>query len=981
VSTISTTVSKGIVLGTIASGGTYSSPLTITSTGAVRMASSGSTQSAIAGPGTSAWTVQNQGTVLNSAGVGNGISLAAGGYVGNNASSALIQGYDGVYITGAAGTVVNSGTIAGSLVTGKFSYGVRLDNGGTVTNSGSILAAQTGYAIRFIFGYGYLTNNSGGYLGTGGVLLASGGTVVNSGRIVSVGGPGLKFGASGVTANSVVNTGTISASGASGVGVVMVGQNTLVNSGSISGATTAVYFGGVGYSSRLILEHGYKITGSVVAGAATNATVELAGSVGNNVTASFNGLVLTNFSDVLFGPSGHNTLKVSNVAGTLGPVISGFSLTNGTIDLTAIGTNGTITQNDTVNHRVTVSGTGGTVTFKLDTTDRTNFLVKSDGASGTVITLSLQPVTDYNHDGLGDLLLRNERGGRLYFLPGSSTGSFSGTLVPATGGLPNLRPAGHGDINGDGIADVVVQDPASRLMYAGLEDGSGSGQPTWQLTPPVLGWTAKGVGDINGDGYADIVIQNDNTFAVQYYDVHNAAFVAAANPGYNVVGVGDVNGDGYADIVAQNPANGQILYLNMSGGVYSGTVNLVQTPGWDVRAVGDINGDGYADIVIENSAGQTMFANTKGGVLTGWGTPTTGLSPDLLIKDAVDLNGDNYADVIVEQLSTGQLFYAIEGASGFDHWVIVTSGLGARSQVVGNNPTLPPRDALASDYTGTGTGDVLFRDDSTGQLMYGIMSAGTLTGFGFATGQLAGFSYGGHGDINGDGIADVVVQDTTTRQLYAALEDGSGNGTPNWQLEPAVPGWTAKQVGDINGDGYADIVIQNDTSNAVDYYDVHNATFITLPTVANAAVVGVGDVNGDGADDVVLQDPTSAEIYYLSATAGMVDVGNPGTGFQVRAVGDLTGIGFADIAVQDNAGNTKYLNMQGGTLQGYGMATTGLSSDFQITGAVDVFNNGHADLIVRQFSTGITHYAAQGSNGFDHWGIVTGSLGGSWHAV
>jgi len=60
------------------------------------------------------------------------------------------------------------------------------------------------------------------------------------------------------------------------------------------------------------------LAGSTAGGAvgATN-TLELAGSVAGAVTASYNGLSLTHFRDVLFGSGGNDELTVSNTSGTL----------------------------------------------------------------------------------------------------------------------------------------------------------------------------------------------------------------------------------------------------------------------------------------------------------------------------------------------------------------------------------------------------------------------------------------------------------------------------------------------------------------------------------------------------------------------------------------------------------------------------------------------------------------------------------------
>ncbi len=102
--TISTTISHGITLGTVASAGTYTSPLTITASGAVEASSSFAVFES-----TAATTIVNQGTILGGTGY-SGI-FVAGEYIVDNVG--LIEGYEGVGI-GNASTVTNSGTIVGT---------------------------------------------------------------------------------------------------------------------------------------------------------------------------------------------------------------------------------------------------------------------------------------------------------------------------------------------------------------------------------------------------------------------------------------------------------------------------------------------------------------------------------------------------------------------------------------------------------------------------------------------------------------------------------------------------------------------------------------------------------------------------------------------------------------------------------------------------------------------------------------------------
>jgi Hint domain-containing protein len=296
-------------------------------------------------------TLSNSGTIIatTTTTISTGVNLWVGGSLTNNAGGSISGSTYGVYMKCAVGTLTNYGSISGSRA-------LDIRAGGHVINaaSGSISGSIQG--VLFTSVAGTLTN-SGRVTATAtdgaGIYLASGGTITNNaGALISGGGGGV---------------------------LIAGGSGTLITAGTISGTAYAVHFAN-NAANLLVVEPGVAFVGAI-AGGSGNDTLELDGSAGNPLTVNYNGVGLSNFEDVLFGPGGYATLAVTNTSGTPGIVFSGFTATSDTIDLTAIGTDGTITNNDTVAHRVTVTGSLGSVTLQFDAS--VPLATASDGASGT----------------------------------------------------------------------------------------------------------------------------------------------------------------------------------------------------------------------------------------------------------------------------------------------------------------------------------------------------------------------------------------------------------------------------------------------------------------------------------------------------------------------------------------------------------------------------------------------------------------------
>ncbi|MBW4681149.1 MAG: FG-GAP repeat protein [Microcoleus vaginatus WJT46-NPBG5] len=432
----------------------------------------------------------------------------------------------------------------------------------------------------------------------------------------------------------------------------------------------------------------------------------------------------------------------------------------------------------------------------------------------------------------------------------------------------------------------------------------------------TAGWSVSGAGDVNGDGLADLIVGAPHTAAgvtrqgqsyvvfgkadtqtVELNALGTGGFVINGinngdNAGWSVSGAGDVNGDGLADLIVGAPyasalrgqsyvvfgkADAEAVELSALGssGFSINGINNSDGSGWSVSGAGDVNGDGLADLIV--------------------GAPGVPMGQSIPGKSYVVFGKANAQAVDLSALGTGG--FAINGINNFD-----LAGFSVNTAGDVNGDGLADLIVGAPNPNGEGQSYVVFGKADNQAVDLSALGTGGFTINGINNGDRAGWSVSGAGDVNGDGLADLIVG--------ADLADSPDPGAM---------------------EGQAYVVFGKADNQAVNFNNLGTSGFTIsglFPERFGFSVSGAGDLNADGLADLIIGAPGSdiglnrrGESYVVFGKADAQDVN-----FSITQGGSFAIHGI------DNGGSTNNIN--------------GDRSGFSVSGSGDVNGDGFADLIM-----------------------------------
>ena len=326
---------------------------------------------------------------------------------------------------------------------------------------------------------------------------------------------------------------------------------------------------------------------------------------------------------------------------------------------------------------------------------------------------------------------------------------------------PGIGPIAVGDLNRDGLPDVVAVDEATGSYAIFLQTPTGlSMVPTYTFQ----GLAARKllIADMGGDGAPDLIAMGSNYTGI--FTQENGTFVQQMTPvptgAVTDIAVADLNRnqDSAKDIAALAPEGLEIWFQNATTHRWSSQADLnISASGYNDLEAADLGGDGAPDLVLAKPFALLVYPQTATGLDFNRNPQVLQNFNGVVTLAVADVTGDSKPDIV---------FSTVDGTTGYGELSVYAQGDGTFNQT--------------GKVTGAFTGPIAV------------------------------------GDLNDDGVPDLAAATydgaTSTERIavFPQRFTGGFDLAPAFQLSVGTPSGGGFAVGRFSGRAFSDLIVRVD---------------------------------------------------------------------------------------------------------------------------------------------------------------------------
>ena len=476
-------------------------------------------------------------------------------------------------------------------------------------------------------------------------------------------------------------------------------------------------------------------------------------------------------------------------------------------------------------------------------------------------------ILDADQDNDMDLVIANKSNGHVQVFLNKGDGSFQKPVTLMTG-IENLYDVEHGDVNGDGVPEIIAASKSITYFYYCSHIGNGYFSKRIRKQLQVAVPHSFIPVDIDKDGDLDFLFENNTYGDVEFLENKGGfQFKPIVKLANNIehpqnLQLFDIDNDDDLDLFIPTYFNVKWIE-NLGGGNFAPVQTIGEADKSQSLGFGDVDSDGDQDIIADRLSNPGIVYFSNNGDQTFAAETWYEEYPQIISADLQNINSDDEVDLLLNYRNGKQISWLQNDSIG---------NFGDEQSIRVDHGAV--REFEAVDWDGDGDED-LFTNDSRSHIFLHLNEEGLIqpNSFHFRSGSSKSMKL--H-DISGDAQPEIICyKDSTIGYFSPSINTSNPPFTPIAAVG-GVP-WGSIDVSDFNNDQIEDLIVFIDNKLSI-IEGLSNDTFgsetsiYTLSSFPNQPEINaylIIDINEDSFPDIIAWGST--KVFLFTNNEGVFD--------------------------------------------------------------------------------------------------------------